>query len=687
MIINFNKFSQAEKPIIILCNPNKEELYSLGSAYNINLKLKFNALSELTFDIPEKTNDGTIIESYSFVEAKRIIYIKDIGYFLIISTDESLSGMTNTKTITCQSLESELVYKKLTQFGGTYQFWNPISPQNSLLGQLQLLIPTWSIGYVDGDLLPLYRTFSITDKTIYDFLMNDIATAYQCVFTFDTINKLINAYSTNNATTNTDIFLSFDNLLKSGKLSQLTDEIVTALYVYGDSTLDIHNVNPLGTNTIYNFDYYKNINWMSQGLIDAITTWENLVSSNQPTFSNLLTQLLDANDLLITLQGDLVGLNGQMDSLIGIQKVRIQQGLSYADINSQIAALQLLINAKTSSITAQENLINNINTNLTDINNLVAFSNSFSPSQLLELDTFIIQNTYQNKNFIVTDTMTDVDIQNEAQSLYDQAVQVLQKVAQPRYEITIDSSNFLFLESFKPFIDKLELGCIVTVDKGDGTLFEIVMLEIDFQYDDFTKFTMTMSNRVRLDKKGFIYSDLFNQAVSAGTTASFNSNQWSDWTNSYKNDVTDFITSALDASVNEIQSSPNQEITINQNGLRGQALIPNTNTYSPNKVWLTNNTLAFTKDNWQTASLALGQITVNNTTTFGIIADTIVGRLLAGNTLTIQNQNNTFTLDGTGATLTNATLSVIGNNNNNNILLDPTNGFKIQAKIGGNFVY
>jgi hypothetical protein len=68
-----------------------------------------------------------------------------------------------------------------------------------------------------------------------------------------------------------------------------------------------------------------------------------------------------------------------------------------------------------------------------------------------------------------------------------------------------------------------------------------------------------------------------------------------------------------------------------------------------------------------------------------LIAETVVGRLLAGNNLTITNQNNTFTVNGNGATLTNATLTVNTTSGKTKIFLDPTNGIKIQGLVGGNW--
>jgi hypothetical protein len=53
-----------------------------------------------------------------------------------------------------------------------------------------------------------------------------------------------------------------------------------------------------------------------------------------------------------------------------------------------------------------------------------------------------------------------------------------------------------------------------------------------------------------------------------------------------------------------------------------------------------------------------------------LVADVLVGRLLAGNNLIIENENNSFTVDGAGATLHNASFTV--ENVNTKIVIDPS---------------
>jgi hypothetical protein len=242
----------------------------------------------------------------------------------------------------------------------------------------------------------------------------------------------------------------------------------------------------------------------------------------------------------------------------------------------------------------------------------------------------------------------------------------------------------MFLKDFQVFIDQIELGASVTIEIDEDTFIYPVLLGMDLNYDDPTDFTLTFGNRLRLDDSSYTFSDLFGQAVNNGVSTSFNSEQWGNWNRNYKDDVSNFITSALDTSVNAVTSGSTQSFVMNQNGLRGRIALDEAH-YGPEQVWLVNNMLAFTDDSWNTAKLAIGKISTTSGSAYGIVADQVVGRLIAGNNLTITNDAATFTVNSTGATLTNATMTVNTTNGKNKILLDPTNGIKIQGLTDGSW--
>ena len=265
-------------------------------------------------------------------------------------------------------------------------------------------------------------------------------------------------------------------------------------------------------------------------------------------------------------------------------------------------------------------------------------------------------------------------------SLYDQAIDVLAKISQPRYEFTVESANFIFTEVFKPFIDQLVLGAVVTLELEDGSLSYPVLLGFDLNYDDPTDFSLIFGNRLRLDDSSYILSDLFDQMAQSAISTSFNSEQWSSWGNNYKDAVSSFITSALDAATNNIVSGSGQNILINQNGIRVRQST-GTNSFSPNQLWMNNGVLAFSDDGFETSRLALGQISTSSGSYYGLVAEVIVGNLVASNQLLISNQNNTFIVDGAGATLYDASFTLTKSDGNSKIILDPNVGIVIQ-KIG-----
>lgn len=682
MQISFDAFDLYDVPTFVLCQPNKTQLYALGTIFNRQMTLNYNAISTLSFEAHKFIN-GEEQEYYNYLDYKRLIYIPNIAYFMITGLQEIGNGIDTKKIITCESLEKEFAFKKMSLFTGTYKFYDIItSGSDTLLGYILTFAPNWSVGYVDPDLTNIYRTFDVKDTTIYDLLMTDVENAYQCIFSFDTINREISAYTVDNATTQTDIFLSFENLLKEFQYDLKTEELVTALNVFGAGDMNINLVNPLGTNTIYNFDYYKSTTWMSGSLIDAITSWENEVDIQQPIYANLLTQLLEANTELITEQGQLVDLQSAYNSLENILGTRIQEGtIDTSDIRAQMAAQQALIDAQNALIASTNTTIDNVSGSLTAINTSLSFENNFTQDELLDLSDYIFGSTYQNNNFIMTDTMTQVEIQNMAQDLYDQAKNILDyKLSIPRYEFTIDATNFVFVKDYEVFTNQLELGCVVTMDTGSLISYP-VLLSISLNFDNPSEFSLIFSNRLRLDNGQMIFADLQQSSQKSSTNLNFNSPNYESFHTTWKDPVSEFISSSLNAATNNVVSSGSQDIIWNENGIRCRQV--SGSGFLPTQMWIRNNMMAFTDDDWSHSRLALGQITTPSSgSAFGLVGDVIVGRIIAGNQLEISNQNNNFLLDSNGAVLNNASFTLTTNNNKNLITLDPTKGILIQKQTG-----
>jgi hypothetical protein len=514
---DFDFFDMVEKPPIILCNPNRDQLCSLDLAYRTNYKPRFNAVSEFTFTYPESV-EGVVLEAYPLLVSKRHIFIDPIGWFIVVDVEEALDGMKNVKLVTAYSLEAEALNKKITAFSGTYQF-SGTAPDGIgvLMDEVLSMIPAWSLAYVDPTVASKSRTFDISDNTVYNFLMTDVEAAYECVFIFDTINRQISVYSRSNATTDTDIYLSHDNLVKRIVKKEKSDEIATCLHVYGNGDLDIRTVNPLGTNKIYDFSYFKNTAWMSQSLIDALNAWEDKVDDFQPVYADTLTIYKNTNASIVVKQTELTDLLSELSTLQAVQKSRIAGGLDHSEIDAKIVAKQAEITDKRAQIASLQKVANSQGAKLTEINNSLSFASNFSTVQLVELSNYIFENTYKNENFVQTDIMTNVEIQEMSQELYDQAQVVIARVAQPRYEFSVEAANFLFMPEFQEFIDQLALGCVVKIEVKEDEIVDAILLEISYSFDDPEDFSITFGNRVRLDNEDFKFSDLIGPALKANS--------------------------------------------------------------------------------------------------------------------------------------------------------------------------
>lgn len=682
MLQTFNYFNEHDEYNIRLCNPNMSQICLLNFGYNKELYLRFNDVSEFHITIPYSYNNE-IFNYYDMIVSKRIISIDNLAQFIISEVKETDDGIRKEKEVTAYSLEMELSFKKINLFDGTYKLYDPLNPENTLLYKI-LQTSNWTVGNIDSDLLNLYRTFEIPDSTVYEFLLNEVENSYECVFVFDTFQKTVSAYTLENLSNNTDIFLTYDNLIQEIEINEKSDEIVTALSVYGGNNLGISAVNPLGSNTIYNFNYFANEEWMSSDLIEAINIWSSNIAQYAPIYANILTQYKNGNIVLNNLKSTLEDQKAERDSVEGVIKVMIEGGLTnttdYAQQISNLNNINQEIEVTNQSIESQNLELQSYQKNLQNINQLLSFENNFTDEQYSELKSYIIENTYQNDSFTTTTIMTNDEIQDMAQQLYDQGNNVLERVSQPRFEFSINSVNFLFLKEFQYFTNQLELGCVINIEKNSGYILKPILLEIHYQLDDPTNFSLTFGNRYRLDSAEYTFKDLFGDAVKAGSSVNFDSGKWGEYVNSgMNNTVTEFINSALDTSKNNVINSTNQEIIINQNGLRGRTT-NGTNGYQPEQVWLTSNTLAFTDDNWETCGLALGKVEIDGQSYFGLVADAIVGKLIAGNQLQITNENNNFVLDSNGAVLNNATFSLTTQNGLGQILLDPYSGISIQTR-------
>ncbi len=271
-----------------------------------------------------------------------------------------------------------------------------------------------------------------------------------------------------------------------------------------------------------------------------------------------------------------------------------------------------------------------------------------------ELSTYWIEGNYSNNNFATYDETTMAERIELANELMEAAKKDLAKSAQPQYELTVDAINFIKLIEFKPFTDELELGRQITVEKEDGVCYYLALMTLEYDLDKSDTFTMTFSSASKPGDTVMTFADLIKESSSVSRTVSAN---WSNLTDYARNKegITDLIMAPLDRTLRAAQNDMvNQQFLVDDTGILGRKWSDDSQTtFDDEQIRIINNTLLFTDDNWETASLALGKIRYgeNGETAYGLAADVLIGNLLFGSKMKIANQNGNIALDENGITV------------------------------------
>lgn len=655
----------------------------------LEMTINLNSYSTISFKYPFYGANKKESNLYENIQSQMQIKMGQYGNFIITSCEEENNGAERYLSIAADSAEVQLCRRKINLLNGTYKFYDDVNSDDTLLGQITRYVPAWHVGYVSADLMSKYRTFDVPDSTLYDFLMNDVAQTYECIFRFNTIDKTINAYTVSDFTKTSDIFIGHESFLKSSKVEEISDEITTVMSCYGGDGVNIASVNPLGSVFLYDFSHFKSM--MSDSLRTAIDKWEQKMEKHRPFYSSLLAQIKDKKRMLLTAEADLKDAQTEKEAQEGVQSAKIAGGkvndTDYNAVVQKIKEAQTKIDACNQGIETLNSEIQALINQQKVINDDLKLSTAggiFTNEDLLELEDFKFESTHQDDNFIITDVMDVVEQQDMMEQLYEQCKVLMAQVAHPTYNITADAANFLFMKKLAPYLDSLYdpenpeslkqlLGVKFNLEIAQDEWIEPVLLKFTVNFDDPTKFSMEFSNRYRLNDSTWTYGDLVGEAVSSNGSISFDYSSIKDWSTK-KNDLIDFANSSLDATRNKLVNNKDKPtFTVDGTGMRASSL------QNQRGIWLTNDTLAFSDDNFETVKTAIGLIPLDNgRSTYGVNAETLIGKAIFGSELTLANEDNSMTFDGAGLTVENTT---------NLIKISPGDGILIKKKSDGSNLF
>lgn len=699
MIIKYNSLNRVEQPVFTLCNPGCT--YQNGHLSNAvgnipdheaeELILNFNSISELNmrvnYALRDSDYDNRHIEAiYKAVQNRRLIFIENIGFFMIKTVEEGYEGNKKFKDITAQSIDCELQNKLLPFIAdGTYRFYNPGSPispigtvadvppastrvEEDMLTKIVSTLPLWTIGHVDDAVSLRWRTFEDVDTQLdcLSFFINNIQEAYECIVIFDNINRTINVYDMESYIHQTSIHITREDVVNSINITENADDLYTALSVKSDENNTIAAINPLGTSVIYKFDYYKD--WMSQGLQDRLTLWEAAIEDSREEYYDASLAYFETRGLVINMQLEIARLNLLMslyqrcrDNIVAESNTDFVSAYNaairdngggdedlvpiYPEIEQTLAALDDLIAACQLEIDADNEVLDGYNEELAEYESTLAgIRESLNMENYFgvyydELINYIFEGSYVDEYVVITDVMTYPEKFEQLRILYNRAVERLNKVSTPTQEFNIDTENFLFVKEFSEWTAELETGCLINVEIETNDIASLFLTSINLNYDD-RQLTLTFGNRYNRFDPRALFENTLGQISKSANTLNYIKDVVTPITDGTLNDMQKALQNSRNITMDAALSSSGEEVIIDGSGYTGRRML-DTGVYDPRQVKITGKNLVFTDDSWQTCQVALGEIVLgDDDTVYGINAQSIIGDLILGSSLRITDGTN-----------------------------------------------
>ncbi|MSS11771.1 ABC transporter ATP-binding protein [Clostridium sp. WB02_MRS01] len=698
---SFNSYRQIDAERLFIAYPNKKLICQLN-AKNIKIESRVSGISSITFSVYKLANNEKN-DGYDNIDIGKYIWSDQNGWFRISDIHKKDDGVNPYLVVTCYDLSIELTQTILTSFGslGTeddeqggldrYALYDTSDKSHSIAHIFMSKNPGWSFKFIDPEISKNRRSFDNDSVNSYGFLTGDVSKAFDCVFVFDGNERTVSAYKVENLGKGIPLALSFYNLLKQVDITWNEDDIKTVLHVSGgnDATgtaLSIASVNPGGNDTISNFTYfYKD---MSAELVAKLKEYYQKMEESNGLISAAMSELRILQDELAILNSHnpsvesstnwteygLTQLKAKSAEYLTNMSVASDGNMSDPVIKQQYNKYSNLHTAVENEIVIRQNQIikkeAEIKAKKIEANSyVVSIYDVLGDKLYKELQPFVREDTLCDDSFLSTDAMTDNEILEMKQALYDHGVEELNRVCFPQFNMTIDSVNFMVLFKYKDVVDHLELGDILYIKLDDDNVIKARLLKIEFNWDDFNDFKLTFSSKSNLEDGYFSLVEMQNMAQQSSTTLNYNKSGWNGASQQANAAYYATMKEFLDLSTQQIQSNAtNQEVIIDKSGILLKKWLPDKNKYAPEKLWITNRQILMFEEpdgtNLKEPKIAIGKIyvTKNGATTsyYGIASEYLYGKLIFGESLTIQNKNNTFTIDEKG------------------LVSQSTNGFRVQ---------
>ena len=291
------------------------------------------------------------------------------------------------------------------------------------------------------------------------------------------------------------------------------------------------------------------------------------------------------------------------------------------------------------------------------------------------------EDTYQNDNYI-SDGLSNSEILSKAEELLEVAQKEIVKASELQVDLSTDVGNIWTINEFKDVLDQWKCGNWIRVICDDD-IYELRLLNYTIKDSDFSKISCDFSSVLKVSDG---ISDIKSVLDSAKSMAGSYESVKRQVKNAQETEktVSEWVEHGMNATAVAIRDSDSQSITYDNHGLLARTYDDITGEYEPEQLKVVNNTLAITDDNWKTVKAAIGKIHYEDPkhpgdmlSAYGVLGETIIGKLLLGEALGIYNDGGSLKFDKNGLSISNGTNSFVVNPNDETLISLSNNNGKI----------
>ena len=291
------------------------------------------------------------------------------------------------------------------------------------------------------------------------------------------------------------------------------------------------------------------------------------------------------------------------------------------------------------------------------IQNALDFETFLGNELWLEFCSFRREDKYSNDNYI-SEGLNNAELITKANEFIQVAQKEIYKSAELQCSISAGLKNLLVIDKFKPLVNSFKVGNWLRV-MVDDNLYRLRLTNYEIDYDNLDEISVEFSDVTKANSSIKKVKGAIDQASSMATSYSAVKRQAKQGEES-KSVINDWVSTGLDATnVKIMGGADGQTQTWDSHGMLFREYDSSTETYSPEQMKIINSTMAITDDNWKTTKTAVGKYyyvdseTGESKVAYGINAETIIGKLILGETIALKNDDGTLSFDENGLVVKN----------------------------------